>query len=170
MKNMMAVFVAFALLSVASVAAADTTTPRKIGYEENGNWTYSTDISYVGGCSTEEYSCTKWHAPLQICGADGVYARADVDVEYYSFNAYFSTTDGPPWVTTVDSEGCSYVYGIWPNPGYYLCHGTEQGGYNNWDAPGLGQQVKFMAFNYKYDSVGIMRRVEFLGDSCDQIE
>ena len=170
MKNIIVVFVAFALLSVASVAAANTTTPRKIGYEDDGDWTYSTDISDVGSCNTEDYVCRKWHAPLRICGADGVYARADVDMAYYYFNAYYSTTNGDPWVNSVDSEGCSYIYGVWPNPGYYLCHGTEQGGYSNWDAPGWSAQVKFMAFNYKYTSVGIMNRVEFLSDSCNWLD
>jgi hypothetical protein len=166
MKNIMAVFVAFALLSVASIATAATTTPRKIGYEDDGNWTYSTDLSYDGSCSTGEYYCKEYYAPLQICDADGVYARADTDTDYYYFNAFYSTNAGNDWVTYVDSEGCSYVYGVWPNPGYYLCHGTEQEGYNNWDAPGNTAKVPFMAFNYKYQSAGIMNRVEFLSKSC----
>jgi len=170
MKNIMAVFIAFALLSVASIAAAGTTTPNKIGYERNGDWTYSTDLSYDGGCSTENWACAEYYAPLRICDADGVYGRSASDDDYYYFNAYYSTTGGDPWATTVDSEDCTWVIAYPSGTWTYLCHGTEQGGYNNWDAPGTNAHVPFMAFNFKYTSAEFMNRVEFLSGSCHWIE
>ncbi|MCK9459079.1 MAG: hypothetical protein M0R80_05530 [Proteobacteria bacterium] len=169
MKNIMAVFVAFALLGVASVAAA-TLTPEKVGWEHDGDWTYTTNLSYNGtGCSTEDWACAYYYAPYSVCDADGMYARADTPNSLYYFNAYYSisTTD---WTTTVDTEGCTYIPGAWPNPGSYLCRGTEQGGYNNWDAPGANDIDPFMAFNFKYSSPGIMLRYEFEVRSCNWIE
>jgi len=166
MKNVIAVFAAFALLSVASIAAA-TLTPKKIGYEDDGDWTYSTDLSYDGGCSTEDWACWEYYAPLRVCDADGVYARADTPSELYYFNAYYSTND-EGWYSTVDDEDCALTLGS--SGFFYLCHGTERGAYNNWDAPGLSHHVRFMAFNFKFNSEQIMYRFEFLFDSCNQIE
>jgi hypothetical protein len=167
MKNIMAVFVAFALLSVASIAAA-TLTPKKIGWEDDGDWTYTTNLSYNGnGCSTGDWVCNYYYAPYSICDADGMYARADTPNELYYFNAYYSTDAGDNWISAVDYEGCYWVFG---DPGYYICRAQEQGGYSNWDAPGGSVIDPFMAFNFKYSSLGIMYRYEFEVRSCFWIE
>lgn len=167
MKKVFVAIIVSVSLSIAVMAAANSTITRKLGYEKNGNWTYSTDISYEGSCGT---NCFMYYAPMHFCDIDGVYARVDTDTDYYLFNAWYSLDNGVNWSTYVDSEDCVFVYGVWPDPGYYLCYGQEQEGYNNWDGPGTSIQDAYMAFDYRYESGGPQYRREFYGDSCAQIE
>jgi hypothetical protein len=168
MKNIMAVFVAFALSSVASIAFATTLTPSRIGWEKDGDWSFTTDLTYNGnGCSTGDWACGYYSAPVRICDADGMYASANLDHnDLYYFNAYYSTDAGNNWITQVDYEGCYYSR----ETGAYVCRGSEQEGYTDWAAPGTNQTDPFMAFNFKYSSAGIMLRYEFEVLSCVWIE